>query len=133
MDVRIETERLVLRGWRDGDWVGLQRAYGDREVMRWLGQGEPSTLEQTAFSVGRMHGHWQQLGYGMFAAEERATGDLIGRVGLMRHPDWPIGEEKVEVGWTLQRPPGGTGTRRRARWPAWHSRSIAWGSGRCSA
>lgn len=109
MTVRIETDRLVLREWNDGDWVGLHRTYGDLEVMRWLGEGAPSTVEQTAFSVGRMHAHWQQLGYGMFAAQERATGELIGRVGLMRHPDWPIGEEKVEVGWTLQRSAWGHG------------------------
>jgi RimJ/RimL family protein N-acetyltransferase len=109
MAVRLETERLLLREWRDGDWVGLHRAYGDPDVMRWLGDGEVSTLEQTAFAVGRMHGHWQQLGYGMFAAEERATGELIGRIGLMRHPTWPIGDEKVEVGWTLQRSAWGKG------------------------
>ena len=33
----IETERLLLRQWREGDWVGLHRAYGDSEVMSWIG------------------------------------------------------------------------------------------------
>jgi hypothetical protein len=38
MGVRIETPRLVLRQWREGDWEGLHRAYGDPEVMRSLMQ-----------------------------------------------------------------------------------------------
>ena len=53
--------------------------------------------------------HWSLLGYGMFAAEERTTGELVGRVGLMRHPDWPLEGPKVEVGWTLRRSAWGRG------------------------
>lgn len=109
MVVRIETDRLLLREWREGDWVGLHRAYGDLEVMRWLGAGSAADLETTAFSVGRMHAHWQQLGYGLFAAELKETGELIGRIGLMRHPTWPVDDHKVEVGWTLQRSAWGKG------------------------
>ncbi len=109
MTIRIETDRLLLREWREGDWVGLHRAYGDPEVMRWLGTGAVADVETTAFGVGRMHAHWQQLGYGLFATELKETGELIGRIGLMRHPDWPVDEHKVEVGWTLQRSAWGHG------------------------
>jgi len=48
-------------------------------------------------------------GLRMFAVEERTTGELIGRVGLMLHPDWPLAGPKVEVGWTLQRSAWGHG------------------------
>jgi RimJ/RimL family protein N-acetyltransferase len=104
----IETERLLLRRWRDGDWVGLHRTYGDAEVMGWIGSAA-SDLASTAAAVGRMSMHWRLLGYGMFAVEERTTGELIGRVGLMLHPDWPLAGPKVEVGWTLQRSAWGHG------------------------
>jgi len=107
--VRIETDRLLLREWREGDWVDLHRAYSDPEVMRWLAEGGTLDVETTAFVVGRMHAHWQQLGYGLFATIVKETGELIGRVGLMRHPDWPVDEHKVEVGWTLQRSAWGNG------------------------
>jgi RimJ/RimL family protein N-acetyltransferase len=109
MPIRITTDRLLLREWRRGDWSGLQRTYGDAEVMSWI-RAEPSPdLETTAFLVGRMHAHWWQLGYGMFATVLRQTDEMIGRVGLMRHPDWHVDEYKVEVGWTLQRSAWGHG------------------------
>lgn len=104
----IETERLVLRQWRDGDWHGLLRTYGDPEVMAWIGT-TAGDLASTAAAVGRMSMHWRLLGYGMFAVEERASSDLVGRVGLMLHPDWPLEGPKVEVGWTLQRSAWGRG------------------------
>ena len=104
----IETERLLLRQWRDGDWHGLHRTYGDPEVMSWIG-AEPADIAGTAAAVGRMSMHWRLLGYGMFAVEELASREIIGRVGLMLHPDWPVDGPKVEVGWTLQRSAWGRG------------------------
>ncbi len=104
----IETERLLLRQWREGDWVGLHRAYGDSEVMSWIGAG-PADLAATAAAVGRMSMHWLLLGYGMFVVEERTSGEIVGRVGLMQHPDWPLAGPKIEVGWTLQRSAWGRG------------------------
>jgi RimJ/RimL family protein N-acetyltransferase len=104
----IETDRLLLRQWRDGDWVGLHRTYGDTEVMTWIG-AEAADLASTAAAVGRMSMHWRLLGYGMFAVEERESGELVGRVGLMLHPDWPLDGPRVEVGWTLQRSAWGHG------------------------
>ena len=64
----IETERLLLRQWRDGDWRGLHRTYGDPEVMGWIGAAA-GDLASTAAAVGRMSMHWRLLGYGMFAVE----------------------------------------------------------------
>jgi len=104
----IETERLLLRQWRDGDWVGLLRTYSDPEVMSWIGAA-PADLASTAAAVGRMSMHWRLLGYGMFAVEERTSGELVGRIGLMLHPDWPLDGPKVDVGWTLQRSVWGRG------------------------
>jgi RimJ/RimL family protein N-acetyltransferase len=104
----IETDRLLLRQWRDGDWIGLRRTYGDAEVMEWIG-ATASDLASTAAAVGRMSMHWRLLRYGMFAVEERSSAEIVGRVGLMQHPDWPIDGPKVEVGWTLQRSVWGQG------------------------
>jgi RimJ/RimL family protein N-acetyltransferase len=53
--------------------------------------------------------HWRLLGYGMFAVEERTSAQIVGRIGLMLHPDWPLDGPKVEVGWTLQRSAWGRG------------------------
>jgi len=106
---QLETERLLLRPFDLGDWVGLQRAYGDPEVMRWHGLPDSLPVEETAFAVGRMAGHFTARGYGMFAIVERASGEIVGRVGLMVHDDWTGGPDRHEIGWTVQRDRWGRG------------------------
>lgn len=106
---RIETERLILRPFEAGDWIGLHRAYGDPEVMRWHGLPHPLPLEETAFAVGRMAGQFTARGYGMFAMLERDTDELVGRVGIMVHDDWTGGADRHEIGWTVQRDRWGRG------------------------
>jgi RimJ/RimL family protein N-acetyltransferase len=128
----IETERLLLHQWRDGDWDGLLRTYGDPEVMSWLG-ATAADLPSTAAAIGRMSMHWRLLGYGMFAVEERSSGEIVGRVGLTLHPDWPLDGPKVEVGWTLQRSAWGKGTRRKVPSGALSSHSTSWACRRFSA
>lgn len=105
----VETERLILRMWNDDDVDALFRSYGDPEVMKWIGSGEPVTKEVTADAIDRMRRHWEEHGYGMWAVVEKSSGDLIGRIGLMYHKDWPVGDHKIEVGWTLQRSAWGRG------------------------
>ena len=111
---QLKTERLLLRPWRVGDWTALHRAYGDPEVMRWHGRPDALSLEETAYAVGRMSGHWEARGFGMWAAEELAGrelvgGELVGRIGLLYHPDSPAGDDRVEIAWTLQRDRWGRG------------------------
>ncbi len=97
----IETERLLLRGWRDEDIGPYARMCADPEVMRYL----PAVLtrEESARQVGSFVRHWEERGFGLWAVEDRAGGEFIGFIGLAQHDDWPIGEHKVEVGWRLDR------------------------------
>lgn len=44
-------------------------------------------------------GHWQLRGYGMWAVEERQSGEMIGRIGCWQPEGWP----GFEIGWTLRR------------------------------
>ncbi len=46
---------------------------------------------------------WEDDGFAQWAACERTTGRLIGRIGLLRHHDWPLAPDPVEVGWVLHR------------------------------
>jgi RimJ/RimL family protein N-acetyltransferase len=100
--VEIETPRLRLRQWAIDDWKLLHRAYGDPEVARWIGT-DPSSPEWTAYAVGRMTNHWDLMGFGSWALEELDSGEFVGRAGLSFQADWPVGDDKVEVGWTLVR------------------------------
>ena len=53
--------------------------------------------------------HWEARGFGMWAVEERDGGELVGRIGLLFHPDSPAGEDRVEIAWSLQQDRWGRG------------------------
>jgi RimJ/RimL family protein N-acetyltransferase len=65
--------------------------------MRYLGTGVTLDRSETWRAMAGILGHWQLLGYGMFAVEIRATGELIGRAGYLDPPGWP----GFELGWVL--------------------------------
>jgi RimJ/RimL family protein N-acetyltransferase len=77
----------------------------DPEVMRHIGEGKPLSREEAWRSLAATLGHWVLRGYGLWAVEERATGALVGRVGLYYPEGWP----GREVGWMLARPHWGKG------------------------
>jgi RimJ/RimL family protein N-acetyltransferase len=97
------TRRLILRPWRAGDLDRYAEIFGDPEVTRYLGDGAPLTRVQSEERIAYLVSHWHEHGFGHWAAEERSTGSLIGRIGLLHHPDWPEDLDNVEVGWTLAR------------------------------
>jgi RimJ/RimL family protein N-acetyltransferase len=94
----LETERLVLRMFRESDTDAYAEMMADPEVMRFLG-GKPMSRQEAWRSMAMLLGHWQLRGYGFWAVEERASGELVGRVGCWRPEGWP----GLEVGWTLRR------------------------------
>ena len=59
----IETERLVLRGYRLEDFPHLADAWADPEVVRHIG-GRPSTEEESWTRLLRNIALWPMLGYG---------------------------------------------------------------------
>jgi RimJ/RimL family protein N-acetyltransferase len=96
----VETERLLLRQWRDDDVEPLARIYAQDEYTAFM---RGHSLDETREQVERFRRRWSQDGLAHWAAEDRATGRLIGRIGLLRHHDWPLEPSPVEVGWTLHR------------------------------
>ena len=77
----ITTEGLHLRPLRLDDLDALAAMFADPEVMRFIGGG-PRCREDVWSRLLRNHGHWALLGFGLWAAEERATGRLIGQLGF---------------------------------------------------
>ncbi len=100
---RIETERLVLRAFEDRDLDDYAGMVADGEVMRFM--GGPRSRERAWYDMSWALGHWSLRGYGLWAAEEKAGGRLLGRLGLINPEGWP----GLEVGWLLGRPHWGRG------------------------
>lgn len=99
------TDRLLLRGLRVDDLDAYARMYADPDVMRFLEDGRPLNRSAAFRSMAVHLGHWQLRGYGQWALEDRATGDLVGRAGLWQPEGWP----GLEVGWLLARSSWGRG------------------------
>jgi RimJ/RimL family protein N-acetyltransferase len=104
--MHIETARLVLRRWLPGDVSALAEIHAHPVVAAFL---DPRTRDDTAAMIERYEGHWETRGYGRFAVTDRATGRLLGRVGVMHEPTWEATEDKDEVGWTIAQERWGQG------------------------
>jgi RimJ/RimL family protein N-acetyltransferase len=103
------TERLNLRMWHDEDLDFLARLNADPEVMRYILDGSTRDRAQSAAGLRRMKQSWEELGYGPYAVEVRATGELIGWAGLAVPDFLPSVMPSVEVGWRLARSAWGRG------------------------
>ena len=99
MSIVLETERLVLRTWTLDDFDDLAAMLADPKVMEFLAiDGKPESRFAAWRALCGIVGHWQLLGFGMFAAIDRASGALVGRVGPWQPEGWP----DFEVGWVLR-------------------------------
>jgi RimJ/RimL family protein N-acetyltransferase len=105
MPLEMETERLILRQFRESDLDAFAEICGDPQVMRYIGEFKPLDRMGAWRGIALQLGHWQLRGYGMWAVEEKASGRLIGRVGLWKPEGWP----ELEVGWMLHRAYWGRG------------------------
>jgi RimJ/RimL family protein N-acetyltransferase len=96
----METERLVLRRFRAGDERRLAPVFAKSEVWRFpFGRGF-SASETREFVDGQL-AEWDERGFGLWLAIERATSATLGFVGLS--VPWFLPEilPAVEVGWRL--------------------------------
>jgi RimJ/RimL family protein N-acetyltransferase len=98
--IQLETPRLILRQWRADDFEAYAAICSDEDVMRYLMSGGKTLSRSDAWrSMAFMVGHWQLLGYGHFAVEEKLSGRFIGRIGFLNPEGWP----GFEIGWTLSK------------------------------
>ncbi|KAA3616441.1 MAG: N-acetyltransferase [Calditrichaeota bacterium] len=95
--MKLTTNRLILRQFCQSDFEEYAAMVGHTETMRYIGNGEPLSREQAWRSMAAILGHWQLLGYGLYAVEEKSSGKLAGRIGLINPEGWP----GIEIGWML--------------------------------
>ena len=86
--------------------------------MRHMGR-PPFTRDESEAAFERHLRHWDEHGFGLWAVEDKATGELIGRAGLSYHR---VGPGEPEVGWLIDTPWQGRGLATEAG-----AASIRWG------
>jgi RimJ/RimL family protein N-acetyltransferase len=107
---RIETERLILRGFRAGDLDSHAATLGDEATMRYIG-GSPVGREDSWRRLLLGVGSWSLIGMGPWAVELKADGRMVGHCGFFQFnremvPSI-IGEP--EMGWIFDRSVHGQG------------------------
>jgi len=103
--ITLQTERLILRPFREDDKDAYAAMCGDPEVMRYIGDRGVLSYQDSWRHMAMLIGHWELRGFGTWAVEERSSGAFVGRVGLYYPNGWP----EKEVGWTLIREHWGKG------------------------
>ena len=95
----VETERLILRRWREVDIEPNTAMLADPAAARFItSDGKPVTDAFVGWrNAAIMAGHWALHGVGMFVVEEKQTGRFVGRVGPWLPANWP----GFEIGWGI--------------------------------
>ncbi|KEI70549.1 GNAT family N-acetyltransferase [Endozoicomonas elysicola] len=114
----LETDRLILRGFNEQDVEPYAQMCADPEVMKYIGTGQTLSSEESWRGLAMLIGHWELRRFGMWAVEEKLSGQFVGRVGLYNPEGWP----GIEVGWALAREYWGKGYATEAA-----HRSVQWG------
>jgi RimJ/RimL family protein N-acetyltransferase len=91
----LETERLLLRPWREDDYEPYARLMADAEWSKYIG-GPLSDIEAWRKMAGIV-GHWQLRGYGTWAVARKCDDAFVGYCG----PWFPHGFPEPEIGWAL--------------------------------
>jgi RimJ/RimL family protein N-acetyltransferase len=82
VSTRLGTERLVIRALDPSDakaWIAM---VSDPEVRRFLPPGPEPTMETFEGAIKSRHAMERELGYSMWAVEDRTTGMFIGQCGI---------------------------------------------------
>jgi ribosomal-protein-alanine N-acetyltransferase len=101
----ITTPRLILRAFSKKDTEAMYQILKEKEVLRYFPPTDPPPRDRVERMIGGLLKHWQERGYGLWAVEAKASGELLGRCGLQWLPD----TEEVEVDFILGKPFWGQG------------------------
>lgn len=96
----VTTPRLSLRRFERGDLDELAVVFAQPEVWQFP-YGRALTRAETETFLDAQIKHWEDCGFGCWAARTRETGELIGYVGLSVPTFLPEILPAVEVGWRI--------------------------------
>ncbi len=119
----ISTDRLLLRGHLKSDFERSAALWADPITVQYI-SGKPSTRQQSWSRLMTYLGHWELMGFGYWAVEEKSTGLYIGDVGFadFKRELTPSIEGLPELGWVISSGCHGRGYATEALTAA-----VAWG------
>ncbi len=103
MEVFLETERLLLRRFTEGDVERLVELDGDPDVMRYITGGRPTPRDEIENDVipAYLDYYERYAGYGFWAAIEKSSGRFVGWFHF--RPEDVSKPDEVELGYRLRK------------------------------
>lgn len=102
-EITIQTDRLLLRQWKENDYDVFLPYFQNEGFTKYLGGNKD---EEAAWTMMTNYiGHWHIKGFGYWAVEEKSSGKFVGGCGLWKSPEWP----EIELGYWILPPFHGKG------------------------
>lgn len=95
----IETERLILRQWKESDSEPFIKMGLDEDVMRFFPKLLPAT--ESISLIQRISALIDENGWGFWAVELKETQEIIGFIGLHNQPEQFDFSPCIEIGWRI--------------------------------
>lgn len=96
---RLETDRLILRRWRDEDRAPFASMNADPRVMEHFASA--MTPEQSDALIDRIEALFETKGFGLFALERKEDQAFLGFTGLAPALSGAPVSGDIEIGWRL--------------------------------
>ena len=98
-DIIFETERLIVRLFRESDREGFSRLNQNSNVMRYF--PSPLSAQQSNDMIDELQRRQEKNGYTFWATERKEDNAFLGFVGLNKTGDNMPFPPSVEIGWRL--------------------------------
>jgi RimJ/RimL family protein N-acetyltransferase len=95
----LETSRLSLVPLSDEHLPALAEINSDPDVMRYIGQGRPLSVEESQAMIDRVKARWVSHGYSWWALLRKEDGVMVGAATLQ--PIEGVTGAPPEIGWRL--------------------------------
>lgn len=96
----LETDRLIIRNWREQDRELMYRLNHDDQIMEFFSFRR--NRQESDALYDRLYQMIAETGYGFYALERKDNGETIGFCGLAETRMEPIFKDgTVEIGWRL--------------------------------
>ncbi|MDX1931450.1 MAG: GNAT family N-acetyltransferase [Capsulimonadales bacterium] len=85
--ILFQTTRLLVRSIDDADLDDLHRLFGNPDVTRRMGDGQPLERTRCAEWIAVTRRNYRTKGFGLSLVTDRSTGQTVGACGIVYAPD----------------------------------------------
>ncbi len=103
MDILIETDRLVMRAFTEGDAHGIFELDSDPEVHKYLGNKPIKTIEEAQSIIRYILDQYEKYSLGRLAIIDKNTNEFVGWSGLKYETEVRKEMPYYDIGYRLKR------------------------------